>query len=260
MKTHVLQFGVALAVTLFPAYGQWAVVDTGAIAQLTKQVSQGAQQLQTAQNQYAQMKAMAQRMYGLTRYRSPKNVFQAIQYADQYAQLGAWATGENTGQNVEEGYAAATVMVQANDLLGKVNGCLASSTRAMYATQEVMDGHNLAAIRAVGQIRNAASQYEAAISELENDSHNERDEAQAQLAVEQRTSNSAIVQNRLTKDLLTVVSAQLDQQVAQTKYQRDTIAESGNWLILRQQGFENTAPLYDGAADSWMKWSLSTRN
>lgn len=259
LKTHILLFGVALSATAYPTYGQWLVVDVDAVAQLTRQVQQSAQQIQVAQNQFNQAKAMAQRIYGLTRYKSPSNIFEAIKYADQYAQLGAWAVGENTGQNVPAGYAAATITAKANDFLGKMNSGLASSTRAMYATQEVMDGHNLSAIRAVGQIRNAASQYEAAISELERDAHDESDVAQSQLSVEQRTSNSSIVQNRLTRDLLTVVSAQLDQQVAQTKYDRDSIAESGNWLIQRQQGFENSAALYDGAADSWMKWSLSTR-
>ena len=259
MKTHILLFGVALGATVFPTYGQWLVVDVDSVAQLTKQVSQSAQQIKVAQQQYEHMKAMAQRLYGLSRYRSPSNVFEAIQYADQYAQLGSWAVGENTGKDVPQGYAAATVAVKANDFLGKMNSGLASSTRAMYATQEVMDGHNISAIRAVGQIRNAASQYEAAISELERDSQDEGDTAQSQLSVAQRTNNSSIVQNRLTRDVLTIVSAQLDQQVAQTKAQRDSLAESGNWLIQRQQGFENSAAVYDGAADSWMKWSLSSR-
>lgn len=258
MKTHVLAFGVALAATCFPAFGQWAVVDVQAIAQLTKQVQQGAQQVQHAQNQYNHMKAMAQRMYGLARYRSPKNIFEAVRYADQYAQLGAWATGSNTGQNVDQGYAAATVAAKANDFLDKMTDGLASSTRAMYATQEIMDGHNLAAIKAVGQIRNAASQYEAAINELEKDSTTESDAAQAQLAVEQRTSNAMLVNLRQNKDLIALTSAQLDLAIAQTKLQRDQLAESGNWLIRRQEALEQTTSVYDGAADSWMKWSLST--
>ena len=259
MKTHILLFGVALGATCFcrPAYSQWAVVDVDAIAQLTHQVQQGAQQIQYLDNQYNQMKAMAQRMYGLSRYRSPKNVFEAIKYADQYATVAQWAAGENTGQNVEDGYAATTVVAQADDFLGRVNAGISSSRRAMYSTQEIMDGNNIAAIRAVGQIRNAASQYEAAISELESDSEDEDDSAQAQLAVEQRTSNAAIVQLRQTKDTNTLLSAQLDQMVAQTKLQRDALAASGNDVLTQQQSFDDYDAVYAGAADSWMNWDLS---
>lgn len=260
MKTHVLSFGVALGVTCFclPANAQWTVVDVGAIEQLVHQVQQGAQQIQYLDSQYNQMKAMAQRMYGLGRYRSPQNVFQAIKYADQYATVAGWAVGANTGQDAEEGYAATVIVAKADDFLSKTNSGLASSRRAMYSTQEIMDGNNVAAIRAIGQIRNAASQYEAAIGELEKDSEDESDSAQAQLAVEQRTSNTALVQARLTKDTNALLAAQLDQMIAQSKLARDSLAESGNDVQARQQSYE-TYDVYSGAADSWMNWSLTTQ-
>jgi len=258
MKTHILRSGVALAVACFwitPLRAQWAVVDVDAIAQLTKEVSQGAQQIQTMENQYNQMKAMAQRMYGLGRYRSPANIFQAVQYADQYATLARWTSCETTGQNCDPLILDDTsVAAKANDFLSNMASGMVSSTRAMYSTQQIMDGNNLAAIRAVGQIRNAQSQYEAAISALETDDEEDDDAAQAQLAVEQRTSNTAIVQARMTKDTNQLLASMVDQMVAQSKLQRDGLAQSGNDIIDMEQSFSDYTPTYAGAADSWMNW------
>jgi len=260
MKTHILAFGVALATACFPvpARAQWAVVDVDAIAQLTHQVQQGAQQIQIGMNMYNQMQAMAKRMYNMGRYRGPQDIFQAIKYADQYATLADWAVCENSGCDVSDPTQAANVLAQSNDFLKKMNSGLGSTMSAMYSTQEVMDGHNLEAIRAVGKIRNAAAQYESALQELENDDEADSDDDQAQLAVEQRTANTAVLHARMTKDLISLTAAQLDQQVAQTKMYRDQLADTGNAVVANQKGWSQYGSLYKGAGDSWMNWSLST--
>lgn len=252
MKTHILLYGVALGATCFPAHAQWAVVDIDAIAQLTKQVSQGAQIIQTAQGQYNQMLAMAKRMYALRRYRGPANIFQTVQYADQYATLARWAQCETTGEGCDpQVLDGATVMARANDFLSTMDQGLASSVKALYSTQQIMDGNNLAAMKAAGQIRNSAAQYEAAIQQLENDNENDADDAQAQLAVSQRAANATVIQARLTKDTNALLSAITDQLIAQSKLQRDNLADYGNATAERQQGFERYRGLYDGVADTW---------
>jgi hypothetical protein len=255
MKTHLLLFGVALGVTCFPVYGQWAVVDVDAIAQITKEVQNGAQQIQITQNQYNQMMNMAKRMYALGRYRGPSNILQAVKYADQYATLARWSQCETTGNGCDPLILDDTsILAKANDFMSTMDAGLASSVRAAYSSQQVMDGNNLAAMSAVGQIRNAASQYESAISQLETDAEDDSDDAQAQLAVDQRTSNAAILQLRQTKDTNALLSAITDQLIAQTKTQRDSLADYGNAVADQQQSYQKYHSLYDGAADAWQNF------
>lgn len=255
MKTHVLLFGVALGVACFPAHAQWAVVDVEAIAEIAKQVQNGAQQIQLAQNQYNQMMAMAKRMYNLGRYRGPSNVFQAVRYADQYATLARWSQCETTGAGCDPLVLDDTgVLAQANDFMSTMDKGLASSLKAVYSSQQVMDGNNLAAMQAVGSIRNAQSQYQSAIAQLESDAQQDDDSGQAQLAVEQRTSNAAILQLRQTQDTNALLSAMTDQLIAQTKTQRDSLADYGNAVSAHQQSHQTYSGFYGGAADAWQNF------
>ena len=254
-----LLLGLGLCTLCVPLSAQWAVVDVGAIEQLTSQVRQGAQQLQTAKSQYDHLKAMATRAVGLWRYRSPENIWDAIEYADQYATLGAWAQSSITGEptKAREAYAATTVAQKADDFLGKINAGLSSSKKALYSTGAVMDGNNLAAMRAVGQIRKASADYRNAIKALEDDAQKDDELTQSELAVQQRTSNAQIVELRQNQDTNQLLSAMLDNMVAQAKLQRDSIATSTNSSLEAQQSELDYQRFTKGAGDSLMKWNWS---
>jgi hypothetical protein len=237
---------------------QWAVVDTGAIAQLTKTVSQGAQQIQTLQDQYEQMKKMALQAKGLYRYRGPQNVWQAFNYADQYATLTLWATGVNSGDpnTVHNGYALNTTLANIDQSLSTISSGVAKSRAAIYATQAVMDGNNLAAMTAVGQIHAASVQYKNAIDQLENDVQDPSDDVQAQLAVEQRTSNAVVLGLRAQQDTNRLLSQIASQNIAQTKMTRDTIADSTNRALEQQQAIKDANTLTNGYTESLRNWKL----
>jgi hypothetical protein len=234
------------------------VVDIEAIAQLTKSVSQGAQQVQHLKSQYDHMKAMAQQAQGLYRYKGPANVWQAFEYADQYATLTLWATGANSGDPnaVQNGYAANKVIANIDQSLSKLNSGLARTRTAMYATQSVMDGNNLAAMTAVGQIKAASAQYKNAIAELERDGQDPTDTVQAQLAVEQRTSNAMILSLRAQQDTNNLLGQIASQNVANTKLTRDTMADSTNRALELQQAIDDASSLTDGATTSLKAWKL----
>jgi hypothetical protein len=251
-------FAVAFLGVSLPTRAQWAVVDVDAIAQLTKQVSQGAQQIQQLTNQYNQMKAMAVQAQGLFRYRGPQTIWQDFRYADQYATLALWATGANSGDPsaVQSGYQQSTLLADVDQTLGTINTGVANSRRAMYATQAVMDGNNLAAIAAVGQIRQAASQYQNAIAALENDAQNGDPIVQSQLAVEQRTSNAAVLQLRSSQDTNNLLSQLVQQQVGQNKMARDSIAEATNNTLSQQESDAALHVLDDGLDSSWMNFRV----
>lgn len=237
---------------------QWAVVDIDAVAQLTKQVSQGAQQIQHLKSQYDQMVAMAQQAKGLYRYRGPQNVWQAFQYADQYATLTLWATGANSGDPnaVQNGYSQNTTLAEVDASLAKINAGMARSRTAMYATRSIMDGNNLAAMTAIGQIHAAATQYKNAIDELEKDGMDSAVDVQSALAVAQRSSNALILGLRAQQDTNTLLGQIAAQNIAQTKMIRDTLADSSNRALEQQQALEEASALTNGYTSSLQNWKL----
>lgn len=240
-------------------HAQWAVVDVDAIAGITKQVSQGAQQIQQLDAQYNQMKAMAQQAQGLFRYRGPQNIWQAFNYADQYSTLALWATGANSGDPnaIQNGYQQNTVLANIDTSLSNLNSAVAHSRSALYATQSIMDGNNLAAISAVGQIHAAAAQYKNAIDQLENDDEDPDDDTQAQLAIEQRSSNALVLGLRAQQDTNNLLGQIAAQQVAQTKLTRDVIADATNTAIDNDQALSAAAALTANYTDSLKAWSIN---
>lgn len=253
-----LSFTLSLSSWCVPLRAQWAVVDIDAIAGITKQVSQGAQQIQQLQAQYNQMKAMAQQAQGLFRYRGPQNVFQAISYADQYATLADWAAGGASGNAnmIQQGYAKNTVLANVDQSLSSINAGVARTRSAMYATQSVMDGNNLAAMQAVGQIRAAATQYKNAIDQLENDSEDPDPDVQSALAVAQRTATANVLQLRAQQDTNNLLTQIALQQVAQSKMTRDALADSTNRTLEQQTSDQAIHQLDTGMGDSWMNFRV----
>jgi len=249
---------ICLSILAPSLHAQWAVVDVDAIAELTKEVSQGAQQIQQLQAQYNQMKAMAQQAQGLFRYRGPQNIWQGFQYADQYATLTLWATGMNSGDaaSLQNAYAQNTTLANIDQSLAKINSGVAHSRASLYATQSVMDGNNLAAMQAVGQIHAAAAQYQNAIAQLENDDENPDDATQAQLAIEQRSSNALVLGLRAQQDTNNLLGQIATQQVAQSKLTRDTIADATNRNLDQQQAYDDAANLTTSYTTSLQNWKL----
>jgi len=249
---------ILLACPALPSHAQWAVVDIDAIAGITHQVQQGAQQIQQLQQQYNQMKAMAVQAKGLFHYRGPQNIFQAISYADQYATLADWAAGGASGDlaSVQAGYQKNTTLANIDTSLAKLNTSVARSRSSLYATQTIMDGNNMAAMQAVGQIRAASAQYKNAISALEDDSEDDDDEVQSQLAVSQRTANASVLGLRAQQDTNNLLSLMLNQQLTQTKMSRDTIADGTNRALADQQALDDSGKLTTGYTTSLQNWSL----
>jgi hypothetical protein len=253
------KIGMLLLSFLAPClHAQFAVVDVDAIAGIAHQVQQGAQQIQSLDNQYNQMKAMAQQAQGLFRYKGPSNVFQAIAYADQYATLAAWAAGGASGDanTIRAGYTQNTVLANIDQSLTSINQGVASSRRSMYATQAVMDGNNLAAMQAVGQIRSASASYKNAIDQMETDSEDSDPDVQSALAVAQRTANANVLGLRAQQDTNNLLSQIAIQNVAQTKLSRDTIADATNRSLDDQQALKDSASLTTDFTTSLRNWTL----
>ena len=251
--------GLFLFTLLAPTLpAQFAVVDIDAIAGITHQIAQGAQQIQTLDQQYNQMKAMAQQAKGLFHYKGPSSIFRAIAYADQYATLADWAAGGASGDayTVQAGYTKNTVLANIDQSLSNINKGVASSRRALYATQQVMDGNNLAAMQTVGQIRSAAASYKNAIDALEDDSEDDDPDVQSTLAVAQRNANAAVLGLRAQQDTNNLLSQMALQNVANTKHTRDGIADSSNRAQDDQEALDEAKSLMTDFTTSLHNWTL----
>ena len=251
--------GLLLLTFIAPSvHAQIATIDVSAIAEAVHQVAQGAQQIQQLEQQYEQMKAMAKQAQGLFHYKGPSNIFQAIRYADQYATLADWAAGGASGDanSIRAGYTNTTVLSQIDSSLAKINNGVASSRRAMYSTQEIMDGNNLAAIQAVGQIRSASASYKNAIDQLETDSQDSDPDVQSALAVAQRTGNANVLALRAQQDTNNLLTQIALQNIAQTKLARDTISDNTNRNLDQQNAAEEIQKLNTDYTTSLHAWRL----
>jgi aryl-alcohol dehydrogenase-like predicted oxidoreductase len=126
----------------------------------------------------------------------------------------------------------------------------------MYATQSVMDGNNLAALQAVGQIRAAAASYKNAIDQMESDSENDDPDVQSALAVAQRTANASVIALRAQQDTNNLLSQIANQGIAQSKLTRDQLVGDSNRVLADRQSYKGLATIEGTMGDSFLNWRL----
>jgi hypothetical protein len=172
--------------------------------------------------------------------------------------LAAWAAGGASGDlsTIRAGYTQNTVLANIDQSLSSINKGVADSRRALYATQEVMDGNNLAAMQTVGQIRAASASYKNAIDQMESDSEDPDPDVQSALAVAQRTANASVLGLRAQQDTNNLLSQIALQNVAQAKLTRDTLADSTNTSIDDQQAIAKAGNFTTDYATSVQQWRL----
>ena len=259
MKTHILAFGVALGATIFTQslHAQWLVVDVDAIAGITKQLEQGAQEYTEVKRQADQVAAMAKQATGLFNFRTTDNPFAIIHMANQYATTADYAVAANADVDPGASYNKTVFATRVDSGLGNLNENVAANRRAVYSTQEIMDGNNLAAMRAVGQIRASANKYRNAMKQIEDDSIDNPDSVQSELAVLQRTSNAQNMGLRMHQDTNQLLASMLDAQIAESKLKRDAIGESTNRALENQDSVDLDSSLWTNVSASIKKWSAA---
>ncbi len=230
------------------------------LLQLEQQYAQLVQTYNVIQSQYQQMLWMAQRdpVSLITRYRAAATPWSLSTAADAYGNTGAWESGINTGQNASAGYA------QATQTLGRYGGGFASLSpdqqsrlQTSYATVELTDGANLAAMQTVGQLRGNAPAVEAAIQNLEADSLSSDPSMNTEIAVLNKINAAGVIGLRNTQDTNKVLVALAEAQVLQAKRQRDAEAEAFNDHIqFVAQGQAAMAAQAAGASSAMLAWRM----
>lgn len=247
------------SLTILPLHAQWAVVDSGAIAEITTVASEVSSELTQLQQTYSLAQQMATSAHGMWRFQGPQNIWQDFQYPDQYGTLSGWITGVNSGNAsaIQNAFAQNTSLAGADQSLTTLNSTLAMSRKALYSTREIMDGNVMAALGAIGQIHASAAQYQNAISQLQSDDENDDPDLQSELAVEQRTSNAAVLSLEAQQDTNQLLSALLQQQLGQNLANRSIIADDANSTNDLLQGVQTSQSLTNGHANSLQNWSIS---
>ena len=201
------------------------------LAQLKQEYDQLVQTYHMIENQYRQMQWMAQQdpVSMFNHYRAIATPWTPSSAANTYGTTGSWIAGINRGMNPSGAYASAVEPLGAyGPALGNIPGDQLSRIKTNYATVELTDGANIAALQTIGELRNNAAQVNTAIENLENDSLSSDPSMNTEIAVLNKINAANVVALRNGQDTNKVLVALAEQQTLQAKRERDAEARAFN--------------------------------
>jgi hypothetical protein len=204
------------------------------LAQLERQYSQLVQTYQMIRSQYQQMVWMAQRdpVNMLTRYRVLSTPWTKAMPTNTYGTTGGWTLGINSGSSVSAGYASATQPLHRyGAALGNIPGDQVDRVKTNYATVELTDGANLAAIETIGHMRANAPQVEMTIQNLEEDSLSSDPAMNTEIAVLNKINAANVISLRSSQDTNKLLATLAEEQLIDAKRKRDAEAQAINTHI-----------------------------
>ena len=230
------------------------------LLQLEQQYAQLVQTYRMLQNQYQQMLWMAQEVpvAMAARYRALATLWRPSSAADIYGNTATWIAGINTGLDTAVGYAAATRTL---DAYGAGFDGLPPEQRAKlktdYATVELTDGANLAAMQTIGQMRGNAPAVESTIQNLEADSLSYDPSMNTEIAVLNKINAANVIALRNQQDANKLLVALAESQVIQANRQRDAEARAFNAHIqFVAQGQAVMSAQASGASSAMLAWRM----
>jgi type IV secretion system protein TrbJ len=263
MKRWAFVAAAILSVTLSrPAWALFGIGDivfdpsnfAKAIEQLLEMERQYTQLVETYQmvrNQYDHMQRMAQRVpvHMEARYRALVTRWKGSSATNTYGTTGPWINGINTGSNVEAGYQGAALPL--NDYgaaLANVPTDQQPRIKTTFATVELTDGANIAAMDTIGRLRSNATGVESAIRGLEEDSLSSDPEMNTEMAVLNKINAANVIALRASQDTNKVLVALAEQQILEAKRQRDAEVQAINQDIRFRA--EGKAAIFAQAGDA----------
>ena len=201
------------------------------VLQLQQQYAQLVQTYQMVENQYEELKWMAQQLpvNMAVRYRAIVTPWQASSATNTYGTTGAWASGINTGLDTNAGYVGA---VQPLDSYGAAFGNIPSDQQARikadYATVELTDGANLSGMQTIGRLRANAPLVEGAIQNLEADAFSSDPSMNTEVGVLNKINAANMLQVHGVQDTNKLLTALAEEQLIDAKRKRDAEARAIN--------------------------------
>jgi type IV secretion system protein TrbJ len=238
MKRKIALAALALACFAAPALAIFGLGDIvfdpsnfeEAIQQLLQLEQQYAQLVQTYQmirSQYQQMVWMARQVpVNMTaRYRALSTPWRNSSAANTYGNTALWTAGINTGNAVQEGYSGATEPLRAYGAgLGNIPQDQLERVKTSYATVELTDGANLAAMQTLGEMRAHAPGVEGAIQNLELDSLSPDPDMNTEVAVLNKINAAGMIAVRNSQDANKLLAALAEEAIVAAKRKRDAEA------------------------------------
>ena len=205
------------------------------------------QQLLQLRASYAQLVAqynlavrMAKNIQNMpARYRAFFSQWRNTAARDVYGNTGAWTRGVNSGQfpTVAAGYEHATTQLLEYDpaALGSMTPGELERVKSQYASVELADGANTAALATVGSIRGNAQTIENRISSLEQDSFSDDPNLNTEVSVLNKINAANVLTLRTVQDSNKLLASLVEQQTILSKQQREATANAINAEIARRR-------------------------
>ncbi len=216
--------------------------------QLVQQLVQLRQTYQQVLNQYNLALQMSRNLQNMpARYRATFSQWRTFTANDLYGNTRGWVGAANGAgaQTVSPAYQQATIplLTYSQADLNAINPADARNLKSVYASLQLADGANVSALATVGNVRANAQTVQQQIANLEQDSLSSDAGLNTEVGVLNKINASNVLTLRTLQDANNLRVAALEQQVLQTKQQRDIDTANLNFAIqMRQQVTQNLAP------------------
>jgi hypothetical protein len=264
-KVLICLLGVGLTVGTASAQFGGIVYDPANYHNALLRYFQLQQQLIQLRNSYAQLVSqyrlalqMAKNLQNMpARYRAQFSQWRNVTAADNYANTSGWINGANAGQPqaVLAGYRQATTQLETYDpnaLSGMTVEELAR-VKSQYASVELADGANTAALLAIGSIRGNAQTLETRINNLEQDSLSGDSGLNSEVQVLNKINAANVLTLRSIQDSNKLLASLLEQQTIAAKQQREMTTNAINADISRRASLAGNMARLTGTLTSSMQ-------
>lgn len=209
--------------------------------QLRLQLTQLQQTYGQIVNQYNLAVQMAKNLQNMpARYRATFSQWRNLTTVPNvYQNTGEWVGGVNSGvpSMVGSGYQQATEALgqHSSQEIGGMSAAELQRATANYASVELADGTNTNAMTTIGNIRANAQPIQSQIANLESDSFSSDPALNSEVGVLNKINAANVLVLRTLQDSNNLRLASLEQQVVQSKRERDTEATLINTDIDQRQ-------------------------
>jgi hypothetical protein len=228
--------------------------------QLQQQLAQLRQTYQQVLNQYQLAVEMAKNLENMpARYRAAFSDWRSFTAKDVYGNTSGWTSAVNGAGSVLPAYQRATIplLVYSQADLNAINPVDAQSLESVYASLELADGANVSALTTIGNIRANAPTVQQQIANLEQDSLSADPSLNTEVSVLNKINASHVLSLRTLQDGNNLRLAALEQQVLQTKKERDMETANLDFAIqMRHEVTQNLTSLNSNLTQSLANYRL----
>jgi hypothetical protein len=185
------------------------------------------------------------------RYHAQFSQWQNGSALNTFGNTVGWITGVNTGA-LGTGYQQATTQLVPYNSghLSSMDPGELSRVKSQYASVELADGANQAAMSTIGSIRGNALSLQSQMANLENDSFSDDADLNSEVSVLNKINAANMLTLRSVQDSNKLLASLLEVQTVLAKQQREAMTNSINADIQRQAGMKANISQITGTLSS----------